>query len=337
MDATADKLTNRHVAIDIAKAICIVLVVIGHYNPEGAPLWYSTLHDVIYTFHMPLFMFASGYVYIATLKNASYGNFLLRKAKRLLVPYVVTSILVITIKLLTQGHAYVENPVTPMSYLRILWLPEAGFFLWFIWALWLAFMVLPFFKTKRSRLMLFAVALAMHLVPLDLTNVFGINQFKQMFVWFMAGVVVYEYAKSVVSSEYRWANLLAGVALFAICEVACFKFALSDSLSRAILAAVGIYFILELSKFVQRVCHVDSWHSMWMKLSAASYIIYLFHTTFEGLAKAVVNKLPLDHSVWYVFSTEALLVVACGVVLPLMLHRYILVRYKLTRILFGLS
>lgn len=53
---------NRIIALDIAKAICIILVVMGHYVPDNSPAWYVLVHDVIYTFHMPLFMFVSGYV-----------------------------------------------------------------------------------------------------------------------------------------------------------------------------------------------------------------------------------------------------------------------------------
>ncbi len=55
---------KRAVFIDIAKAIAIILVVIGHYNPDSSPLWYKELVKIIYTFHMPLFLFASGYIYI---------------------------------------------------------------------------------------------------------------------------------------------------------------------------------------------------------------------------------------------------------------------------------
>ena len=53
---------NRIISLDIAKAICIILVVVGHYVPDNSPEWYKLMHDVIYTFHMPLFMFASGYI-----------------------------------------------------------------------------------------------------------------------------------------------------------------------------------------------------------------------------------------------------------------------------------
>lgn len=73
---------KRIVFIDIAKAICIILVVLGHYVPDNSPDWYVTLHDIIYTFHMPLFMFASGYVYIATKKDVAYGAFLWKKVRK---------------------------------------------------------------------------------------------------------------------------------------------------------------------------------------------------------------------------------------------------------------
>lgn len=92
---------NRIVSLDVAKAICIILVVIGHYVPDNSPEWYVAIHDVIYTFHMPLFMFASGFVYIATKKSEAYGTFILKKVKRLMIPYISTSVIVISIKLLT--------------------------------------------------------------------------------------------------------------------------------------------------------------------------------------------------------------------------------------------
>lgn len=46
---------RRSDIINVAKAIGIILMVIGH---SGCPSW---LHDFIYVFHMPLFFFLSGY------------------------------------------------------------------------------------------------------------------------------------------------------------------------------------------------------------------------------------------------------------------------------------
>ena len=111
---------NRLISIDIAKAICIILVVIGHYNPDNAPEWYHTINLFIYTFHMPLFMFASGYVYAATIGNLRGGEFLYKKFKRLMIPYFSTSIIIISIKLLTQQRMLVENPVTYLLFQDVL-------------------------------------------------------------------------------------------------------------------------------------------------------------------------------------------------------------------------
>lgn len=64
-------------------------------------------------------------------------------------------------------------------------------------------------------------------------------------------------------------------------------------------------------------------------------IIYLFHTTFEGFVKAVFRKLPLDSDLWYVFVPEALVVITCGVVAPIILFK-VFKCYKVTQVLFGL-
>lgn len=63
---------KRLISIDIAKAICIILVVVGHYHPDNAPEWYGIIIRFIYTFHMPLFIFASGYIYAATNRGGDY-------------------------------------------------------------------------------------------------------------------------------------------------------------------------------------------------------------------------------------------------------------------------
>ena len=47
---------KRDLTLDLAKAICIILMVIGH---SGCP---DYLHRFIYMFHMPCFFFISGYL-----------------------------------------------------------------------------------------------------------------------------------------------------------------------------------------------------------------------------------------------------------------------------------
>lgn len=73
-------------------------------------------------------------------------------------------------------------------------------------------------------------------------------------------------------------------------------------------------------------------------VSTSSYIIYLFHTTFEGFAKAVIHRIPIftDSSNEGLFLVNIAVVISCGVVCPIILHRYILNKTRITKILFGL-
>ena len=49
---------QRNQSIDIAKAVGIILMVVGHFN--GLPLWFEKW---IFSFHMPLFFILSGYLF----------------------------------------------------------------------------------------------------------------------------------------------------------------------------------------------------------------------------------------------------------------------------------
>lgn len=71
-----DKL-ERQTWIDVAKAIAIVLIVFGHF---GGPYF---IHCLLWTFHVPLFFFLSGY--LNHTRNISQLSS--RLLKRLVVPY----------------------------------------------------------------------------------------------------------------------------------------------------------------------------------------------------------------------------------------------------------
>ncbi|MBR2491927.1 MAG: acyltransferase family protein [Paludibacteraceae bacterium] len=83
--------TNRDNTIDIAKAIGIIFVVIGHCcaipRHGGDVQWQIYISDYIYTFHMPLFFLLSGYFFSKhNLDNKL--NFVKKKITGLWSPYV---------------------------------------------------------------------------------------------------------------------------------------------------------------------------------------------------------------------------------------------------------
>lgn len=77
--------TKRYDYLDIAKGLGILAVVWAHIMLVG---W---SHKVIYAFHMPLFFFISGMLFRRE-KYSSFGQFVGKRAKRLLVPYLIYSI-----------------------------------------------------------------------------------------------------------------------------------------------------------------------------------------------------------------------------------------------------
>ena len=71
-------------------------------------------------------------------------------------------------------------------------------------------------------------------------------------------------------------------------------------------------------------------------VGSASYIIYLFHTTFEGLAKSIVQKVTIFATSDTGFVMGALLCILAGIVGPIVLF-YIIRKFQMTRMIFGLK
>ena len=147
MEKALDKKRIDH--IDIAKGIAILFVIIGHTIPDGI------VKNIIYSFHMPVFLFFSGYFF----KHQSIKKLLVKNTKRLLVPYAVTSATIIvlcTLKKLVKfdiaggitvckqyilAFLYCSGVDMPLYKGSFLTIPNIGG-IWFLPALFIAFMIL---------------------------------------------------------------------------------------------------------------------------------------------------------------------------------------------------
>lgn len=280
---------------------------------------------------MPLFMAMAGYLFLYTWRpERGYKAFLTSKVRRLLVPYVSTSIIVILLKLVSEraGGMNVENPVTYMSFVQILYSNSAGAFLWFIWALWWMFVISPFFKTKQSRLALFVVMAIVAYIPFDAPRTFCLVNTQRYGVYFVAGMLLYDW-KSLLPESL--AATISTLALMIAAEV--------------LWLCTGVQFAREIVPYISIVALTAlagvatpdikrPWSTVLFELSAASYIIYLFHTTFEGFVKSTLLRYALaGEAAYYAVATAAIL---AGIIIPLVLYKYILRRSAVTRFLFGL-
>ena len=131
--------------INIAKGIGALLVVFGHSFPDASLGIYNNsdiykfIENVIYSFHMPLFFFLSGFL----TENSDLDNslcekiqFVKRKVNSLLIPYFIVSILTLVIKYFLSNYAYsdfdyangIKNIIIGIS-------PNGG--MWFLYTLFL--------------------------------------------------------------------------------------------------------------------------------------------------------------------------------------------------------
>lgn len=95
IDRMAPKSCKRITWIDIGKGIAIILVVIGHtFRDEMCENYFAYfIKTLIYTFHMPLFMSISGYVFSLSIDRAMENprGFLVKKINSLMIPFVLYS------------------------------------------------------------------------------------------------------------------------------------------------------------------------------------------------------------------------------------------------------
>lgn len=147
---------------DYLKGICIYLVVLGHccrtigdfygYDNSGADIW---LVRFIYSFHMPLFMFISGYF-------ASHGKFrdvLKRKVSRLIIPILFWTCLKTALRINTVNSV---NQLIKMFLIRFL---TNYWFLWAIFAFNIIILILENIKIKNKYRILVLLCIGLVLIP----------------------------------------------------------------------------------------------------------------------------------------------------------------------------
>jgi fucose 4-O-acetylase-like acetyltransferase len=137
--------------MQIARGIGILLVTLGHSEPiaQVFPLFW----EIIYSFHMPLFFFMSGF-FSLRLVNGSWLKEILPRTARLYIPYFTISLSYGLIKYFVPN---LKRPVIPQELIgQIVFYPfeNPALFLWFLYILLLMKLLSPLFRGRRPLLFL---------------------------------------------------------------------------------------------------------------------------------------------------------------------------------------
>lgn len=189
--------------ITIAKGLAIFLVVFGHVVTGPPPLgndWYIVIRAAVYSFHMPFFIFLSGYIFFysnsAERAWVSFGSFAARRAERLLVPFILFGLLIIAGKHIAQQFIHVDNVSQSFvaDFINLFWFTgsSAAKNVWYVFVLFemTIFAVLAL-RIIRSPLIWFVIALPFSTI--FLTTVLYLDRFFLFLPYFFLGGVAITY------------------------------------------------------------------------------------------------------------------------------------------------
>ena len=142
--------------VDVAKGIAMICVILVHVEEAFMPGTLVSLKIPMYTFHMPLFFFMSGYLFST---KANFGAFLKNKCRRILVPYFCLGILLVLFDTYWHGRNPFGDPWFNMDYFMgdfwALLMQRRYWTLWFIatlfWLSILFYAIVRFVKSEKIR------------------------------------------------------------------------------------------------------------------------------------------------------------------------------------------
>lgn len=132
--------------INVARGIAVLFVLLGHSFPDAQTGFTykgcNWVFDFCYAFHMGLFFILSGFVSSAKLYENNYKikDELIKKTKRLLVPYAVYSILTLALKMIFQEYANNKFGLKDIWTIILGKNPNGG--LWYLWNLFMISLIM---------------------------------------------------------------------------------------------------------------------------------------------------------------------------------------------------
>lgn len=275
----------------------VILVITGHSYPAECfhltiPIVPLCFQQVIYSFHMPLFTFLAGFLFIYT--NNGRGKFeviqfIKKKAKRIIIPYVVISSLAFVPKAFLGRYtirgidfsfnAYVRGIIYPLDNPIILF--------WFLPTLFIVFLVAPIFlklitRWQKKNVLIITctaiIALLNIFNPLSNVKIFNLSGVLEHLIYFWLGCLYY-----LQKSEFERGNNLYRTILALLLLILFNYYDRAPAVLRLTTALTGIILSLSLIQIYQK-----SKLNIFRYIDGYSYQIYLLQWFFHGFIRIVL-------------------------------------------------
>ena len=288
--STQQRDTNkkRDESLDYIKGVLIFLVVYGHslcWMGVNIQKPFNFIALFIYSFHMPLFVFLSGY-FFSPMKRNDVAETLHKKYKRLIQPHLFFNlIMIIPIFCFWEqfGHFLTRESngiITPKSiYLYIT-------MFWYLWCIFLSSMICNIIYTNisfqpGSHCLIIALLLFTISTFSSIRFVLVHQRMGDMFLYFVIGMYAYDYHRkhSNINIQYL---ILIPLIIFSVylCYLYCMDGIIS-SLIKEIGQLGGIFVFLY---FFRTLYRINFFKYFFLFLSKWTLGIYIYHfVLFYGL------------------------------------------------------
>lgn len=297
--------------INIARGIAVLCVCLGHSFPDAdlgikdpIAIW---IHNFMYSFHMGCFFLLSGFVSSRKLVN---GNLnlkveIIKKVKRLLVPYLSYSFITLVLKQIFMNFANHKFDMSQIWEIVIGKNPNGG--LWFLWCLFIISIMFSFISKLNSNPYVFAIiGLILYLSSYFILNssLYNVTRYS---IFYAIGILINKYYEK-IKNIYRF-KILIPISLITLILLVTI-----GDIDYFITCLLGTYCVLAVS-YVLSFKH-NKLYNIFDRLGSYSYDIYLI-SYFVQIPIRVIFWTIVDLSYWIVVSLMFIL----GTILPLMISR----------------
>ena len=315
----------------ILQGWAMLWVIIGHSPMGGA---YGTDSEIVmslrnfaYSFHMPCFIFISGYLfYLTRIRNSmTWRNMFSDKLKRFGIPYIVFSILTLAIKSMAGGE--VSRPVELSLYNFFMTFISPGngplALLWFILVILWYFALSPVWKYVLNRkalsIITIIILLILNIANMPYYQILSFTSTLKFGIYFFLGMIFskYHFIENVKSNKFG--VFIASMILYVVSRA--YDIPLIPALS-------GIAFSIVLSLYADRYIP-----KLFSSFRDYTYQIYLIGIFFQILVKLLYKKGLVPN-----YELGIILNILLGIYLPVLISVIVKkINYRPLGLCIGLS
>lgn len=280
-----------------AQLIGCFLVILGHSIPLSWEIPHAIYQaDVfLYTFHMPLFFFVSGYLFYKTksVERYSFGSYIKKRSIRLMLPYVVLTIVGFIPKIMTAKLFEDSSQLSVMYFVRAFLVPRENVWghFWFLPTL-LIISLFSFVFAKLKEKSFYAYAgLTVLLFGLPfaayLTDWFAVNDVLKYTCFYAFGLLFADsgFERVLRAKKTRWLFLLLCPIAIGLFMIPLEKGALQDTI-HLIIGICMLLFVLTVTQYFDLTqTKAGSF------LCRKTYSIFILSWPFQSIVSIVFEKM----------------------------------------------